>query len=189
MATKTLPKPLAAIAERIHHRFPEATIAFDAPSNPQASWFLDVNHQGHAVVVEWRRHPGFGVSTNPHLGGYGERADERYKEVNDAFKRVAALIIGRGSTMPPKAVRLRELRALRRISQVELAESLHVQQAAISRLERRKDILVSTLKAVVAAMGGELKVSAKFPDGPEREIQIADDEIGGIADEGVASRA
>ncbi len=105
-------------------------------------------------------------------------AHEIYADAESAYRRVATLLHGPTKTVPPEPVRLRELRALRGISQAGLAETLKVQQAAVSRLEGRKDrILLSSLKAFVAAMGGELKLTAKFPDGEERPIQLEDGKI------------
>jgi transcriptional regulator with XRE-family HTH domain len=63
------------------------------------------------------------------------------------------------------AMDLAELRGSLGITQEELAERLSISQSNVSRLERRHDMLLSTLRAVVTAMGGELHVSAVFPDG------------------------
>ena len=60
---------------------------------------------------------------------------------------------------------LDELRQAREMTQVHLAKILGVNQAAISKLERRADMYVSTLQDFVRAMGGELKITAKFPEG------------------------
>ena len=65
---------------------------------------------------------------------------------------------------------LNELRQARALSQVKLAETLHVNQAAVSKIERRTDMYISTLRAYIRAMGGELEIVAKFPDG---EVKIA----------------
>lgn len=64
---------------------------------------------------------------------------------------------------------LQELRQARHLSQVQLANVLHVQQGAISKMERRTDMYVSTLRSFIKAMGGDLKIIAQFPDG---EVQI-----------------
>jgi len=66
-------------------------------------------------------------------------------------------------------MRLRELRQSRHVTQVELALAMDVEQAAISRLERREDMYLSTLQEYVKALGGELKLVASFPDA---EIQL-----------------
>jgi predicted XRE-type DNA-binding protein len=60
---------------------------------------------------------------------------------------------------------LHELRYVRGLSQKELAEALHVQQPAIAKMERRTDMYISTLRSHIEAMGGELEITARFPDG------------------------
>ena len=63
------------------------------------------------------------------------------------------------------AMDLAELRGSLEITQEALAERLAISQSNVSRLERRRDMLVSTLREVVSALGGELHLSAVFPDG------------------------
>jgi len=63
---------------------------------------------------------------------------------------------------------LNELRNARGLSQKMLAEALHIQQPAIAKLERRTDMYISTLRSHIEAMGGELEVIAKFPEGDVR---------------------
>ena len=60
---------------------------------------------------------------------------------------------------------LDELREARAMTQAHLAKILGVNQAAVSKLERRTDMYVSTLQDFVKAMGGELKITARFPEG------------------------
>lgn len=59
---------------------------------------------------------------------------------------------------------LQELREALHIQQGELGELLGIKQAAVSRMERRNDILLSTLRKAVEAMGGELIITARFPN-------------------------
>src|SRR6266508_2284317 len=66
-------------------------------------------------------------------------------------------------------MQLQELRKSRNVTQVELADLMQVEQASISKLERREDMYVSTLREYVRALGGELRLVAAFPDG---EIQV-----------------
>jgi transcriptional regulator with XRE-family HTH domain len=75
---------------------------------------------------------------------------------------------------------LQELRLARSLTQKQLSEVLHIDQAAISRLERRTDMYVSTLRNIIAAMGGDLEVYAAFPEGRVRITQF--EELGGPAD-------
>jgi predicted XRE-type DNA-binding protein len=63
---------------------------------------------------------------------------------------------------------LNELRNARGLSQQMLAEALHIQQPAIAKLEKRTDMYISTLRSHIKAMGGELEVIARFPDGDVR---------------------
>ncbi len=60
---------------------------------------------------------------------------------------------------------LHELRRARGLSQKALAETLHVQQPAIAKLEQRTDMYISTLRSHIEAMGGELQIMACFPEG------------------------
>jgi transcriptional regulator with XRE-family HTH domain len=60
---------------------------------------------------------------------------------------------------------LDEMREARRLTQEHLAGVLGVTQAAISKLERRADMYVSTLESFVRAMGGSLVIQAVFPEG------------------------
>ena len=69
---------------------------------------------------------------------------------------------------------LQELRKARELSQEELAEVLGLNQATISKLERRTDMYLSSLRRFVEAMGGELEVTASFPEGRVR-IQLFED--------------
>ena len=60
---------------------------------------------------------------------------------------------------------LQALRKSRQVTQVDLAKAMQVDQAAVSKLEHRDDMYVSTLRSYVQALGGELKLVASFPDG------------------------
>lgn len=71
---------------------------------------------------------------------------------------------------------LQELRAARKLTQEELAKTLNVNQAAVSKLERRADMYVSTLREFVRAMGGELVITARFPEGTVRINQFEETE-------------
>lgn len=65
---------------------------------------------------------------------------------------------------------LRELREALGRSQEHIASQLGVKQSAVSKLERRTDMYLSTLRKVVQAMGGELEIVARFPDHPPVRI-------------------
>lgn len=71
---------------------------------------------------------------------------------------------------------LGELRRARELTQAELAGELGKGQAAVSRMERRADVYVSTLRRYVEALGGTLEIVARFPDGAVKISQFADGE-------------
>lgn len=60
---------------------------------------------------------------------------------------------------------LEELRAAKQLTQADLAEMLDVPQSSISRIERRTDMYLSTLRNYIQGMGGVLQIQAVFPDG------------------------
>lgn len=64
---------------------------------------------------------------------------------------------------------LQELRQAHQMSQERIAEILHTKQANVSRIERRTDMYISTLRSYIEAMGGQLDIIARFPNG---EIHI-----------------
>lgn len=66
-------------------------------------------------------------------------------------------------------MRLQELRNSQHICQEQLAEIMATKQANISRLERRMDMYISTLRDYIEALGGELDIIARFPN---REVKI-----------------
>ena len=69
---------------------------------------------------------------------------------------------------------LDELRSARNLTQEQLAKALGVEQAAVSRMERRTDMYVSTLQTAIKAMGGDLEIRAIFPEGTVRIDQFRD---------------
>jgi predicted XRE-type DNA-binding protein len=74
--------------------------------------------------------------------------------------RVAARVKAELALMP-----LHQLRQAREMTQTRLAEVLSVDQGRISKLEKRTDMYLSTLRSYIEAMGGALEIRAVFPDG------------------------
>lgn len=73
-----------------------------------------------------------------------------------------------------KEMPLEELRVARELTQEQLAGTLGISQAAVSKLERRADMYVSTLAHFVKAMGGDLQIRADFPDGEVSITRLGD---------------
>src|SRR3546814_3028781 len=61
---------------------------------------------------------------------------------------------------------LQDLRKARKRTQVRVAKELGIKQENVSRIEKRTDLLISTLSGYVEAMGGKLRLVAEFPDRP-----------------------
>ena len=164
---------IQTLEERLLKRFPAAKTTLDSSSKTTGPWFLDIDLDGQPVTVEWRAGRGFGI-TSKRSSGYGEGPDEILPDLETVTRRVISLFLARSATRPPRAVRLRELRSARGLSQVELAKRLRINQAAVSKLEKRGDLRIRTLRDVVQAMGGKLVIRALFPDG-EKELSFEDE--------------
>ena len=96
-------------------------------------------------------------------------SDLRAKMNPEAQKRAAAMAQTLVAEMP-----LNALRQARCLSQKMLAELLQVQQPSIAKIEKRTDMYLSTLRSHIEAMGGELDVVARFPDGTVKISHFSD---------------
>jgi len=77
----------------------------------------------------------------------------------------------RGREAVARHLSLRELRKARRLSQKAIATKLKTNQAGVSKIEKRADLMLSTLRGYVEAAGGSLELVAHFPDAPPVRIQ------------------
>jgi DNA-binding XRE family transcriptional regulator len=73
-------------------------------------------------------------------------------------KRTAELIA--------EELHLRELRRLRKLTQARLSKKLKIGQEGVSRIEKRTDLYLSTLRSYVEGVGGKLSLIVEFPDRP-----------------------
>ena len=76
----------------------------------------------------------------------------------------------RAAELIAEEMTLRELRKARQLTQARVAAELGITQDGVSRLEQRSDLLLSTLRKTVEAMGGSLSLVARFPDRPPVEL-------------------
>jgi signal-transduction protein with cAMP-binding, CBS, and nucleotidyltransferase domain len=86
------------------------------------------------------------------------------KKRQRAIKKRAAELIAEEAT-------LRQVREARERSQEQVAKQLHINQA-VSKLERRTDMYLSTLRGFIEAMGGKLEIVARFPNQAVRITQF-----------------
>ncbi len=86
---------------------------------------------------------------------------DKINQLSPAHRRK---VEARAAELIAEEMTLRELRHARKLTQVEMAKTLGVTQDSVSRLEKRSDLLLSTLRKTVEAMGGNLSLIAEFPD-------------------------
>ena len=103
------------------------------------------------------------------MSGRNRFSDLRDKLSPASKKAVAAKVLTLREEMS-----LTELRQARQLTQETLSDTLNVQQAAVAKMEKRTDMYVATVRRFVEAMGGELEVVAKFPEGSVRITNFAD---------------
>lgn len=82
-----------------------------------------------------------------------------------------AKIEARADELFGEEMSLKDLRKARQMTQQRMAELLGIGQDGISRIEKRSDLLISTLRNYIARMGGELELVARFPDRPPVLLQ------------------
>src|SRR5436305_13729690 len=70
----------------------------------------------------------------------------------------------RAAEIMAEEMSLRDLRRARKLTQARIAKKLGITQDSVSRLEKRSDLLLSTLRKTVKAMGGDVRIVAEFPD-------------------------
>jgi hypothetical protein len=75
-------------------------------------------------------------------------------------------IEARAAELAAEEMSLRDLRQAHRLTQARVGRELKIGQDGVSRLEQRSDLLISTLRNYVEAMGGDLQLIARFPDRP-----------------------
>jgi transcriptional regulator with XRE-family HTH domain len=83
------------------------------------------------------------------------------KELSPARRRK---IQARAAQLIAEEMTLQELRRARKLTQVRMAKELGIGQDGVSKLEKRADLMISTLRKTIEAMGGSLSLVAEFPD-------------------------
>ena len=90
------------------------------------------------------------------------------RNVNDIISKLSSAqrkrVEAHAAELIAEEMTLRELRRARKLTQVSVAKALGITQDSVSRLEKRSDILLSTLRKTVRVMGGNLSLVAEFPD-------------------------
>ena len=141
---------------------PGLELKVTAPSGRGTVWWVDASARGHNVVVEWSPDDGFGLSSTD-SNDYNTAASEHFADADDAVARIVDILTTGKKVPSRKEMYLQHLRERREFSQEALAGLMQVSQATVSKTERRADMLLSTLRNFVEALGGHLHLVAKFP--------------------------
>jgi transcriptional regulator with XRE-family HTH domain len=100
--------------------------------------------------------------------------NDKIRKLNSAQRKK---VKARAAQLIAEEMTLRDLRHARKLTQVRIAKALGITQDSVSRLEKRSDLLLSTLRKTVEALGGNLSLVAEFPDrAPVVLRHIGDDE-------------
>lgn len=164
--------PLEDLVARIRERFPAVMATIDEAASPERGVsHLDLLLGDHCVSVAWSSERGFGLSSRSDIA-YGEGPDETHSTIEQTVRRVERLLLSHTNTAPPAPTHLAEVRQRLGFSQVALAKRMKIQQASISKLERRSDARLSTLSDYLSAMGAavQLIVRTKFGAFPLRSL-------------------
>ncbi len=98
--------------------------------------------------------------------------------LDDVLKKMTpaqrARVKARAQELIEEELTLRDLRQAQHLTQERMAELLGVEQENVSRLERRADLLLSTLSSYVSAMGGKLRLIAEFPNRKPVAVALGD---------------
>ena len=157
--------PINRLVRLLRKEIPAASVAVDAPARASGHWFVDVRVGDQAFTIEFRPAVGFGLSSADREGeGYGEGADEFLPDAASLVGRLRRLLKTRGRTEPDRIRFLQELRTRRNVAQTTIAAKLGIRQPTVSKMERREDLNLNTLRRFVEALGGELRVTAQFAD-------------------------
>jgi hypothetical protein len=155
------PPAVAEFVALLRSEAADAEVSVEAGGEAGGNWWIDSASGDTSVALEWHPAAGFRLY-DPDSDGYGEGPLEVFRSPALAARRVGQFLKAR--TVPPIGGWLRQLRELHGLSQETLAARLAIQQAAVSKMERRSELLLSSLAAATEALGGRLEIRAHFPD-------------------------
>ncbi|MGV3664154.1 MAG: helix-turn-helix domain-containing protein [Prosthecobacter sp.] len=166
---KSIPAAVRQLLEALETMHPGISVTCEKGGDKAGDWWIDVGHRTQSFTVHWESKTGFGLHPASEDAVFGELPSERYAETAMLLRRVEQLLNEEGEV---GAVGLRDFREVQGLSQAELAQRLGIQQAAVSKVERRQDLHLDTLSAIVKALGGTLEMKVKFPGG-EVPLRVA----------------
>ena len=99
---------------------------------------------------------------------------QTWTEIKRGMKPETRLRVEAEATQLSAELHLAQIRKARGLTQEAVAELLGVSQAEVSKMERRSELYIGTLKKFIEAMNGELVLAARFADGVEVPIKLAE---------------
>ena len=100
----------------------------------------------------------------------------KWSDIKARTKPETRARIEKGAQRLSDDLHLSQLRKARGLTQETMAELLGVSQAEVSKMERRTELYVGTLRKFIEAMNGELVIAARFADGVEVPIRLAEED-------------
>ena len=159
--------PVEEIQGVLEREFSDIRTMIRKSDDPAGFQFLNICSGDLEIAVEWKADIGFGLSSfrgdADDLDNAFGKPDEWYTKTASVICRIESLLIEEQETRP-KQMSIGEIRREVDISQEELSEALGVKQATYSKQERRSDMKLSSLRKAIEAMGGVLRIEARFPD-------------------------
>lgn len=164
--TTTIPTALRQFSEGLSALYPDTYLEIARGGRSSGIWWVEIASDT-PITVQWSEATGFRLEAytgeEEQLASYGSPPVEQYQTVDLALARMTQLLAD-STDAQPGTVALRELRELQGVSQTTLGSKLGIKQAAVSRVERRSDLHLDTLSAIITALGGTLDIRARFPD-------------------------
>jgi len=169
----TLPDPLEHFSALMHEKSPHASIEIDRPADPLGEWWIAIRCKKFRCDLVWQSKHGFGIFTSK--PGYADHPDEVYRSADVVMIRLSQLIDQWQRSGRFRPLTLTEIRQLRETRQTTLAAALDINQAAVSRLEHRNDMKLSSLQSYVQAMDGRIEIRVHF-DAFDAVISVSPDD-------------
>jgi DNA-binding XRE family transcriptional regulator len=150
-------------------------VLVEAPLLADGIWFLTLAREdGYLIEIEWQRNRGFGIAAGKDMV-FGSGVDEIYGSPSTTLTRIQHLVETGEDTVNDAALELAELRKLRGLLQKDVAERVGISKSGLAQMERPASLAsmqIDTLQRLIAGMGGELVLTARFPGGSERQIAV-----------------
>ncbi len=156
---------LSLLSDYIKRSIPDVRCVLDIPASSEVPSFLDCFCGDRHVVIEHRAPSTFGISVTKD-NDLVDLADEGFDNWEDAGRRIVQWLLAE------EANSLRAIREFRKVSQKDLAARLGTSQPALSKLEHREEVQVSTLRKAIEALGGKLDIRVTFPDGANLSLAV-----------------